>query len=177
MKKGFFVKRDMIGEIEIYFEGRLLDGYTDVLNIILDNNDIEFYFKGFSREELRLFNSIINSYRKKKIDYMKSNLTIITHSLKYNDTKYYYLDSINVGNKILNDFTTIEKIDIKKIRNRYIVIVDGVVHLYGVKNEKGFYDVESDSFTFNEELENVKKIVIEELRNHDALYYVRKRTR
>ena len=177
MKKGFFVKEDMIGEKEIYFEGRLLDGYTDVLNTILDNKDIEFYFKGFSKEELRLFKSIIKAYKNKKIDYMNSNLTIITHSLKYKDTKYYYLDRMNVGNKILKDFTSIEKIDIKKLQNKYIVIVAGTVYLYGVKNELGFYDVENDNFIFDDDLENTKRIVIEELRNHDALHYVRKRTR
>lgn len=101
----------MVGENEIYFEGKLLDEYTDVLNIILDNNDIEFYFDGFSKEELRLFKSIIRSCKNKKIDYRKNNLTIITNCcLKYNDTKYYYLDTINIGSKILNDFITIEKI-------------------------------------------------------------------
>lgn len=177
MRKGFFVKRDMVEENEIYFEGKLLDEYTDVLNIILNNNDIEFYFNGFSKEELRLFKSIIRSCKNKKIDYRKNNLTIITHCLKYNDTKYDYLDTINIGSKILNDFITIEKININKLRNKYIVVVDGLVYLYDVKIEKGFYDVESDRFIFNKKLENVKEIVIEELKNHDELYYVRKRTR
>jgi len=177
MEKRIFVKSDIISENEIYFEGRLIDGYTDMLNIILDNKNINFGFIGFSKDEMKLFRSIIKAYNSRNKDYIKNNLTIITHSLKYRDTKYYYLDSISLGNKILKDFSSIDKIDLKKIQNRYIVVVEGLVHLYGVKNNLGFYDVESDSFTYNRELEHSKKIVIEELRNHDSLHCIRKRIR
>ena len=148
-----------------------------MVNIIINNPKEKYNFENFTKEELK-FAKIINkiNFRENKNKYNKKTLTVATHKLNQRTKKYYYLEMLNFYKDIVL-FENIEKIEFKRIDNREIVIIEGIISVNGIKNNYGFYNLEDDLFIPIEELEENKNLLIETLSGPDVLHYVKKRVR
>ena len=94
--------------------------------------------------------------------------------------KHFILNRKNIESleyKILYYFQTIDNVELKSVANSDIMIIEGIVCLYGIYNEYGFYNIDKDEFIHSDELETNPNIVITTLEEQNKLHYVRKRVR
>lgn len=176
MKLNTFVKDRDVDEL-VYLDNKLIGNYKDMINIIIRNPDIKYHFENFSLVELKVARTILRAYNNYLKNYYKRNgVTITTHRLRQRIKKHYYLDSFNAYKYTL-PFDSIDSIEFKKIENRDIIIIEGIVSVYGINNEYGFYNVDQDDFIPMDEIEENKKLVIEALSGADVIHYVKRRVR
>ena len=126
-------------ELEIYLGDKKIEGFAEMLNIILKNRNAKFVFNSFSALELRGIKILMINYSKYLNSLFNKKLEIIvTHTLRYHDKRHFYLleteeESRNSLDYLeLSDFETIDKIDFISFNpefNLLEAIVEGTVCL------------------------------------------------
>ena len=176
MKSNTFIK-DIDVEDLVYLDNKLIGDYKEMINIIIRKPDVKYHFQNFSQMELKVVKMILKTYNKRlKNNYKKNGITITTHRLRQQLKKHFYLDSFNTCNYTL-PFDSIDNIEFKRIENRDVITIEGMVSVYGISNEYGFYNIEQDDFISIDEIEENKKMSIETLAGKDLIHYVKKRVR
>ena len=174
MKVKIFKKDSTISNV-IYLDNKIIGDYKDMLNIIINNPNQKYKFINFDELELKALKAIIKKQtRDQKEIYRKITATITTHKLQEKTKRYYYINAINSYRKPF-PFVKIDSVELKRIEQRDIMIVEGLIESYGISNEYGFYDIDEDKFIPYEELENKKNIKLELLDGPDVIHYVKKR--
>ena len=178
MKINTFIKNE---KEQIYLNNESIGDFAKMLNIIINSPETKYKFKNFSKIELKVAKLIIKEYKEYLVNqYQKEQLTIVTHCLKFKDRKHFILNRKNIESleyKILYYFQTIDNVELKSVANSDIMIIEGIVCLYGIYNEYGFYNIDKDEFIHSDELETNPNIVITTLEEQNKLHYVRKRVR
>jgi len=176
MKVKVFTKDTDIEDL-IYLDNKFIGDFPKMINIIINNLDTDYKFINFNKQELKFIKLILKNYKlKEKEKYTKSNLTVVTHKLTQKVKRIYNLDKFNY-NKDKLIFESIDKLEFKKVNNRDIVIIEGIISVRGLKNNYGFYNIEEDLFIPIDELEENKNLLIESLSGPNKLHYVKKRVR
>lgn len=176
MKPNTFIKDSDLEDL-IYLDNKIVGDYPDMLNIIINSPNIKYNFENFNKTELRAIRMILKNYNRTfKENFRSKNITITTHKVKHKAKKYYYLDAINSYRDPL-PFENITNIEFKKIDNRDVILIEGTVSVYGIKNEYGFYNIEQDEFVTIDELEENPNLVVEPLTGPDIFHYVKRRVR
>lgn len=176
MKPNTFIKDRDVDDL-IYLDNKIIGDYKSMINTIIRKPDVKYHFENFSQAELKTARIMLRSYnRKLKNNYKKNGITITTHRLKQQIKKHYYLDSF-LTYKYTLPFEWVDKIEFKKIENRDIITIEGIVSVYGISNEYGFYNIDQDDFIPINELEENKKILIETLTGKDIIHHVKRRVR
>jgi hypothetical protein len=159
----------------IYLDGRIIGGYSDMLNIIISNLDIKYNFENFNKLELKGIRLILKKCKRAQREYYnKTGVTITNHRLKNKVKQHYYLDLPSAYKEPI-PFENTDKAEFLREEKRDIIMIEGTVYVYGINNEYGFYNVDQDEFIPIDELEENKKFIIELLKGHEVIHYVKRR--
>lgn len=152
-----FVNKGTIINPMIYLycgnEEKFLGGDIEMLTYMLHlpfNSDITF--ENFNIFQMKHIKENIREF-KKFADPVLERTKNATHIMTHKDTQFLFLDNINVREemyKIALSFREIDSIEYRKIGKNKIITVTGTMERYGIKNEYGFYDIESNEFFSND---------------------------
>lgn len=179
----YFMKKidEKTKEPQIYLNDALIRGYPEMLKIIIKNKNSEFEFYGFNKKELKGIEIFMIEYSKYLNNISKrTHLAMITHTLRYYDQRSFFLTK--EGDNTLDylelaDFETIDQINFKNYHKDFNILeveVKGTICLYGIKNNYGFYDVNSDELISSETIkrEEMKVSTVEDKKRN---VYIRER--
>lgn len=144
-----------------------IGGYVELMNFILEHSNEQFQFKGFHKNELMGIRSLMIKYS----EYMNSNendmsSVTVTHALRFPFTQRIFVNrgSSNVADyKTLSLYETIDTMEFKENGNGLFVMVNGIICLYGIYNDYGFYAVETDEFFSRQSIDEEDGMALEDI--------------
>lgn len=169
MKINTFIKDSKTNQIHL--NGKLINSFVKMIEIIINNNKIEYHFKNFNKNEAKIIKAVTKKYGNYSAEiHQKQYLTIMTHNTKTRNKRNYFLDELSVPlkQKISSMFDTIDKIEIKEMVNKNIIVIEGTILLQNINKEK-IRIKGKNKYNNNINLNNQKK--------QAKLNYVRKRVR
>lgn len=137
---------------------KFLGGFTEMLIYMLHLEAKEnIIFENFNLFQMNKIKESIKKYNE-HLNNIDEKIKNATHIMIHKDTRFLFLDNVDINhqiNEISASFKTIDTIECRRFGGKKVVSVSGMIERYGIKNEHGFYDMESNEFFTNEMIEPV----------------------
>ena len=147
------------GNAQIFIEGKYIGDLKDIINLMLTKK-LKFNIKKPNNQEVKQILGRYSNYEE-NLNYKLKQTKDITHILKYKTKKQFTIENIKNNTQIYQEILTFEKIENIKIKDQNIseIIIEGIVSLYGRKEDRGFYDISTNRIIPNNIIEERNMIV------------------
>ena len=147
------------GNAQIFIEGKYIGDLKEVINLMLTKR-LKFNIKKPSSKELKEILERYNNYEE-NLNYKLKQTKDVTHILKYKTEKQFTSENIKNNTQIYQEILMFEQIENIRIKDSNIseFVIEGLVCLYGRKEDIGFYDISTNRIIPNDIIEEKNMII------------------